>query len=65
MSMQPKEIALVGNKKISCEGNGKAKGLGHPRIFLNMGEKLEIDCPYCGKHFEFSEKIQSTNKDKH
>ena len=47
--MEPVEIVETDNPKVACEGDGGA--LGHPRVFLNMGDKSEIDCPYCGRRF--------------
>lgn len=47
--MEPVEIVETDNPKVTCEGDGGA--LGHPRIYLNMGDKREIDCPYCGRRF--------------
>jgi len=51
--MEPVEIVETDNPKVICEGEGGA--LGHPRIFLNMGGKREIDCPYCGRRFLLKE----------
>ncbi len=34
---------------VACDGGNLA--LGHPRVYLNMGEKTEIDCPYCGRRY--------------
>ncbi len=47
--MQPLETIEVEDKLVACDGGGGA--LGHPRVFLNMGEKSAIDCPYCGRHY--------------
>jgi len=47
--MEPVEIVEVEDVKVVCDGGGGA--VGHPRVFLNMGEKREIDCPYCGRRF--------------
>ena len=47
--MQPPEIIEADSRKLACDGGVGA--LGHPRVFLNMGTKSEIDCPYCGRHF--------------
>jgi uncharacterized Zn-finger protein len=47
--MEPVEIVETDNPKVACEGDGGV--LGHPRVFLNMGDKHEIDCPYCGRRF--------------
>ena len=47
--MQPLETIEVASKVVACDGGGGA--LGHPRVYLNMGEKQTIDCPYCGRHY--------------
>ncbi|MDH5410842.1 MAG: zinc-finger domain-containing protein [Alphaproteobacteria bacterium] len=52
-AMEPVEIVEVSKSKVVCEGEKGA--LGHPRVYLNMGDKREIDCPYCGKRFAMKE----------
>lgn len=47
--MEPVETVEVTDHRIACDGGGGP--LGHPRVFLEMGEKTAVDCPYCGKHF--------------
>ena len=47
--MEPPEILEVDTPQIACDGGDGA--LGHPRVFLNMGDKREVDCPYCGRRF--------------
>ncbi len=47
--MQPVEIVETTETRVACDG-GEGP-LGHPRVFLNMGGKREIDCPYCGRRF--------------
>jgi uncharacterized Zn-finger protein len=47
--MEPPEIVTVDSPQVACDG-GKA-ALGHPRVYLNMEGKGQIDCPYCGRHF--------------
>ena len=47
--MEPPEIVTVETPKVACDG-GKGP-LGHPRVYLNMEGKGEIDCPYCGRRF--------------
>lgn len=51
--MEPVEVVEVEKPKVACEGESGA--LGHPRIYLNMGDKREIDCPYCGRRFVLKE----------
>lgn len=51
--MEPPETKETETAEVVCDGGGGA--LGHPRVFLNMGEKREIDCPYCGRRFVLKE----------
>ena len=46
---EPPEILHVESETVSCDGGGGA--LGHPRVFLNMEGRGQIDCPYCGRRF--------------
>ena len=43
------DVTKTSAKKISCDGGGGA--LGHPAIYLAIGDSGKIDCPYCGKKF--------------
>ncbi len=42
------EAVEVEDEVVACDGEG---ALGHPRVFLNLGGKTAIDCPYCGRRF--------------
>lgn len=44
------EIIEVETTEVSCDG-GEGP-LGHPRVFLNMGDKGEVECPYCDRLFK-------------
>ena len=44
----PEEI-VVGSKRVACDGVGGA--LGHPRVWLEMGEARFVECPYCDRRF--------------
>ena len=46
--MEPSEIIETDKAVVRCDGGG---ALGHPVVYLNMGEKPQIDCPYCGRRF--------------
>jgi len=48
--MEPLETIEVNGKVVACDGGDGA--LGHPRVYLNMGEKDFVDCPYCGRHYK-------------
>ncbi len=45
----PPEVIQVRSRRISCEGVGGA--LGHPRVYLEMGEADFVECPYCDRRF--------------
>jgi uncharacterized Zn-finger protein len=34
--------------EVACDGGGD---LGHPRVYLNMGDRGEVECPYCDRKF--------------
>jgi uncharacterized Zn-finger protein len=51
--MEPIEIIDVDSETVACDG-GKGP-LGHPRVFLNMEGKGQIDCPYCSRRFALSD----------
>ena len=42
------EVIEVECQVVDCDGGG---ALGHPRVWLNMAGKGEIDCPYCDRRF--------------
>ncbi|TNE39567.1 MAG: zinc-finger domain-containing protein [Alphaproteobacteria bacterium] len=43
------DIIEVEDHKVSCDGGGGA--LGHPRVWLEMGEDHKVTCPYCDREF--------------
>jgi len=47
----PPEILYVATKRIACDGGGGA--LGHPRVFLEMGERDRAECGYCDRLFVY------------
>ena len=46
------ERVVVRTKRVACDGVGGA--LGHPRVFLEMGEGGFVECPYCDRRFELA-----------
>ncbi len=42
------DIVKVREKKVSCDGG---TDFGHPLVYLNLGTKGEITCPYCSKKY--------------
>lgn len=47
--VQAPETREVETKRVACDGDEGA--LGHPRIYLEMGERTEVECPYCGRKY--------------
>ena len=43
------EVITVNSHRVSCDGVGGA--LGHPRVYLEMGEEHFVECPYCDRRF--------------
>ena len=48
-SIDTPETVETDSKRVSCDGGGGA--LGHPLVFLEMGDKDHVECPYCGRRF--------------
>jgi len=49
MPVEPPEIVEVDETTISCDGDGGP--LGHPRVYLTLGDDGRVDCPYCDRQF--------------
>ncbi len=45
----PAEIIPVHSRRVACDGVGGA--LGHPRVWLEMGEADFVECGYCDRRF--------------
>jgi len=43
------EVIEVRSGRVACDGVGGA--LGHPRVWLEMGESDFVECPYCDRRF--------------
>ena len=49
MSIDPPEVIVVEEHRVSCEGVGGA--LGHPLVYMEMGSSGFVECPYCDRRF--------------
>lgn len=47
--MEPPETITVETDRVACDGGDG--DLGHPRVFLNLGDDGAVDCPYCGRRY--------------
>jgi uncharacterized Zn-finger protein len=43
------ETIVIRSRRVACDGVGGA--LGHPRVYLEMGEADFVECPYCDRRF--------------
>ncbi len=41
----------VKTKRVVCDGGGGS--LGHPKVYLEMGNMSDIMCPYCSRHYRY------------
>jgi uncharacterized Zn-finger protein len=44
---EPFETITVDTDRVACDGGGGP--LGHPKVYLNLGEEGRIECPYCSR----------------
>ncbi len=47
--VEPPEVITVRSHRVSCDGVGGA--LGHPRVYMEMGDENFVECPYCDRKF--------------
>jgi uncharacterized Zn-finger protein len=47
--VEPPEIIEVDSPTVACDGGGGV--LGHPKVYLNMGDDDFVECPYCDRRF--------------
>jgi uncharacterized Zn-finger protein len=53
MAVEAPEILEVDSTRVACDGGGGT--LGHPRVFLEMGDETYVECPYCDRRFVLRE----------
>jgi uncharacterized Zn-finger protein len=53
MPTETPDVIAVESTRIACDGGAKERGaaLGHPKVWLEMGEDHSVVCPYCGRKF--------------
>ena len=49
MPVEAPEIIPVDDTRVRCDG-GEGP-LGHPRVYLEMGDENFVECPYCDRRF--------------
>ena len=48
----PPEEIRVTHKRVACDGGGGV--LGHPLVYLEMGEDTVVECGYCDRRFRLA-----------
>ncbi|MBL4870599.1 MAG: zinc-finger domain-containing protein [Robiginitomaculum sp.] len=43
------EIIPVQDHRVACDGGGGA--LGHPKVYMDMGQNHSVQCKYCDRKF--------------
>ena len=49
MPVDVPETIEVDDTRVSCDGIGGS--LGHPKVYLEMGDEKYVECPYCDRRF--------------
>jgi uncharacterized Zn-finger protein len=56
MKTEAPETIVVDQTRVACDGGEGA--LGHPRVYLEMGDADFVECGYCDRRFVLSEKAR-------
>lgn len=43
------DVIIVTRRRVSCDGGGGA--LGHPKVWMDMGQDNTVECKYCDRIF--------------
>ena len=52
MSIEAPETVIVNHTRVACDGGEGA--LGHPKVYLEMGDEGLVECGYCDRRFVLS-----------
>ena len=48
-ALEPPEVVVVDSHRVWCDGGVGA--LGHPRVYMEMGDSDYVECGYCDRRF--------------
>jgi uncharacterized Zn-finger protein len=60
--LAPPEVVEVRTRRVACDGVGGA--LGHPRVWLEMGEGTFVECPYCDRRFVLASGVEGVESER-
>jgi uncharacterized Zn-finger protein len=58
----PPEVVTVRSRRVACDGVGGA--LGHPRVWLEMGEADFVECGYCDRRFVLAAGVEGVESER-
>ena len=58
--MDAPETVTIDTPTVACEGSGGA--LGHPRVYLSLEGKGEVECPYCDRRYVLEQKTGAAQR---
>ena len=58
----PPEVVTVRSRRVACDGVGGA--LGHPRVWLEMGEANYVECSYCDRRFVLAAGVEGVESER-
>jgi uncharacterized Zn-finger protein len=53
MPVEVPETIQSDDTRVACDGDGGV--LGHPKVYLEMGDQTYVECPYCDRRFVLRE----------
>jgi len=56
MSIEQPETQTVYETRVACDGGDGA--LGHPKVYLQIGDEGFVECPYCDRRFVLDPKAR-------
>lgn len=61
----PPEEILVSSRRVACDGGNGVYGptLGHPRVYLDLGEDDVVECGYCDRRFVYAAHPEAEYRD--
>ena len=61
MPIEPPETIVVHDHRVACDGDGGS--LGHPRVYMEMGDSNFVECPYCDRRFVLGGHVHPENEE--
>jgi uncharacterized Zn-finger protein len=58
-SINAPEIVVVNRTRVACDGGG---ALGHPKVYLEMGDQDFVECGYCDRRFVLSPEAKAARE---